>query len=64
MKNGVYYGNDLTIKTSSNAIFDSNYDKIQTTSNSVYIPGEMDVEVTITTPCGQKETVKISPIIN
>jgi len=63
-ENGIYYGNDLTIKTSSDATFDCKYDKIQKTSNSVYIPGATSTDVTITTPCGQKESLHITAIIN
>ena len=63
-ENGVYYGNDLTIKTSSDASFECKYDKIQKTSNSVYIPGATSADVTITTPCGQKESLHITAIIN
>ena len=63
-ENGIYYGNDLTIKTSSDATFDCKYDKIQKTSNSVYIPGATSTDVTITTPCGQKASLHITAIIN
>ena len=61
---GEYKGNDLKIVTNGNATFKSARQGSDTTANSIYLPGAMGTTVEITTPCGQKESVKIVAIIN